>query len=82
MVHSFFPPPYQLSGVPKETENKHDWPMFVFRVRSILGFFFLIIIILFYLLWLVTESLVSKHQMFCQKEIMEEKSMLGNWVCQ
>lgn len=57
--------------------------MFVFRVHSILElFFFLIIIILFYLLWLVTESLVSKHQMFCQKEIMEEKSMLGNWVCQ
>lgn len=41
-------------------------------------FFFLI---LFYLLWLVTESLVSTHNMFCQQEITEEKSMRGNWVC-
>lgn len=53
--------------------------MFVFRVSSIVLFF---LIILFYLLWLVTESLVSKHEMFCQKEIMEEKSVERNWVCQ
>ena len=37
-------------------------------------FYTIIIIILFYLLWLVTESLVAKHHMFCQKEITEEKS--------
>lgn len=52
--------------------------MFVFRVSSVLFFE----IILFYLLWLVTESLVSKHKMFCQKEIMEERSTERNWVCQ
>lgn len=71
--------PYLSSGVHKETENKYDWPMFVFRVSSIL---FFKIIILFYLPWLVTESLVSKHTMFCQEEIMEERSMERNWVCQ
>lgn len=37
-------------------------------------FYTIIIIILFYLLWLVTESLVAKHHMFCQKEITEKKS--------
>lgn len=30
--------PYLSSGVHKETENKYDWPMFVFRVSSILFF--------------------------------------------
>lgn len=49
--------------------------MFVYGVSSIQLFFF----ILFYLLWLVTESLVSKQKMFCQKEIMGEKSMARNW---
>lgn len=61
-----------------ETKNKHDWPMFVFRMNPIL----FKIIVLFYLLWLVTESLTSKHKMFCQKEIIEAKSMKRNWVCQ
>jgi hypothetical protein len=53
--------------------------MFVFRVSAIL---FFKIIILFYLLWLVTESLASKCKMSCQKEIVEERSMERNWVCQ
>lgn len=49
------------------------WLMFVFGVRSMLVFF-----ILFYLLWSVTESLVSNQKMFCQKEIMGEKSPARN----
>lgn len=52
--------------------------MFVFRASSILSFYYYLL----YLLWLVTESLTSKHEMFCQKEITEEKSMKRNWVCQ
>lgn len=35
--------------------------------------YFFLIIILFYLLWPVTESPVSKQQMFCQKEITGRK---------
>lgn len=38
----------------------------------VLYYFFLNFIILFYLLWLVTGSLVSEHVMFCQKEITED----------
>lgn len=70
---------YEFLRVYKEVENKYDWLMFVFRVSFIVLFFF---IILFYLLWLVIEFLVLKYEMFCQKEIMEEKFVERNWVCQ
>jgi hypothetical protein len=37
------PHPHKLLEVPKETGNKYDWPVFVFRVSSIplLSLFFI-----------------------------------------
>lgn len=63
----------------REATNTHHWPIFVLGVSSIL---FLKFFILSYLLWRVTGSLTSKCTIFCQKEIIEEKFMERNWVCQ